>query len=109
MVCIEHYNSNEHKIFSKNLLKFTKLLNHSNISLINVLGSCLEYGVVNGEVKESYDCLPVTNYGRYKLYYLNELKKLKLIHKFKFNWMRIFICTVMLEIGIWSQFLKAKK
>lgn len=108
---LNDYNSNEHKIFSKNLLKFTKLLlNHSNISLINVLGSCLEYGVVNGEVKESYDCLPVTNYGRYKLYYLNELKKLKLTHKFKFNWMRIFyMYGDVRNRGIWSQFLKAKK
>ena len=107
---LNDYNSKEHLEFSKNLILFTKLLlNFSNISSINVLGSCLEYGIVNGKINESSRCHPVTNYGISKLKYLNELKKLKSKYKFKLNWMRIFyIYGDYRDRGIWSQFLKAK-
>ena len=108
---LNDYNSSEHKKFSQNLLKFSKLiLSYSNISLINVLGSCLEYGIVEGKINENYNPRPITNYGKYKLYYLTELMKLKSIYKFKFNWMRIFyMYGDVRNRGIWSQFLKAKK
>ena len=108
---LNDYNSKEHLKFSKNLTLFTKLLlNNSKISAINVLGSCLEYGVVNGKIKENYHCHPVTNYGISKLKYLNDLKKLKYKFNYKLNWMRIFyIYGDNRDRGIWSQFLKAKK
>ena len=107
---LNDYHSKEHLEFSKNLIIFTKLLlNFSKIYSINVLGSCLEYGIISGKVSEKSLCYPVTNYGISKLKYLNELKKLKLKHKFKLNWMRIFyIYGDNRDRGIWSQFLKAK-
>lgn len=107
---LNDYNSNEHIKFSKDLIFFTKLLlNYSNISSINTLGSCLEYGLVNGKISESNHCYPVTKYGVSKLKYLNQLKKFKLKFKFKLNWMRIFyIYGDDRDRGIWSQFLKAK-
>ena len=83
---LNNYNSIEHIKFSKKLIFFTKsLLNYSTISSINVLGTCLEYGIVNGKISESSSCNPITNYGISKLKYLNELKKLKYEFKYKFN------------------------
>ena len=107
---LNDYNSTLHIKFSKNLMNFSKLLlNYSNISSINVLGSCLEYGVVSGKIHENSSCLPVTNYGKSKLDYLNELKKLKSKFKFKLIWMRVFyIYGDVRDRGIWSQFLRAK-
>lgn len=107
---LNDYNSKLHIKFSKNLINFTKLLlNYSNISSINVLGSCLEYGIVSGKIHENSSCLPVTNYGKSKLDYLNELKKLKSKFKFKLIWMRVFyIYGDVRDRGIWSQFLRAK-
>ena len=107
---LNDYNSTLHIKFSKNLMNFTRLLlNYSNISSINVLGSCLEYGVVSGKIHENSSCLPVTNYGKSKLDYLNELKKLKSKFKFKLIWMRVFyIYGDVRDRGIWSQFLRAK-
>ncbi len=107
---LNDYNSREHIKFSKKLIFFTKsLLNYSTISSINVLGTCLEYGIVNGKISESSSCHPITNYGISKLKYLNELKKLKYEFKYKFNWMRVFyIYGDTRDRGIWSQFIKAK-
>ena len=107
---LNNYHSKEHIKFSKKLSLFTKLLlNYSNISSINVLGTCLEYGIVNGKIDERSSCHPVTNYGISKLKYLYELKKLKSKFKYKLNWMRVFyIYGDSRDRGIWSQFLKAK-
>ena len=107
---LNNYHSKEHIKFSKKLSLFTKLLlNYSNISSINVLGTCLEYGIVNGKIDERSSCHPVTNYGISKLKYLYELKKLKTKFKYKLNWMRVFyIYGDSRDRGIWSQFLKAK-
>ena len=107
---LNNYHSKEHIKFSKKLSLFTRLLlNYSNISSINVLGTCLEYGIVNGKIDERSSCHPVTNYGISKLKYLYELKKLKSKFKYKLNWMRVFyIYGDSRDWGIWSKFLKAK-
>ena len=73
------------------------------------MGSCLEYGIVKGKVSENNKCNPQTEYGKSKLYLLNQITKIKEKHNFKLNWMRIFyLYGDTRDRGIWSQFLKSK-
>lgn len=107
---LSDYNSKNHINFSKNLFRLISLISKNyNVQSINVLGSCLEYGIVNGKISENHKCNPTTEYGKSKLYLLNRLKRFQKIYKFKLNWMRIFyIYGDARDRGIWSQFIKAK-
>ena len=81
----------------------------SKIKSVNILGSCLEYGFIKGKVSENNKCYPQTEYGKSKLYLLNQIKKIKEKYNFKLNWMRIFyLYGDTRDRGIWSQFLKSK-
>ncbi len=107
---LNDYYSKNHKNFSKKLFKFISILmSISKIKSVNVLGSCLEYGIVKGKVSENNKCHPQTEYGKSKLYLLNQIKKIKEKYNFKLNWMRIFyLYGDTRDRGIWSQFLKSK-
>lgn len=109
-VDLTNYNSDKHRYFSNNLLNFLKfLLSKVDIKTINAIGSCLEYGLVHGEISEDKKCLPVTKYGKQKLFVLNKILKLKNKYNFQFNWMRIFyMYGDKRNRGIWSQFLISK-
>jgi len=108
---LNNYQSPKHEFFYKDLNKFTKkILIHAKVHEINIVGSCQEYGLANGELSENAKCFPTTNYAKYKLKYLNQVKKLKFKHNFRFNWLRLFyIYGDNRDRGIWSNFMKAKK
>ena len=107
---LHSYQSIEHKKFSRYISKFVKFfLEKHFVESINVLGSCLEYGVVNGKINENHPCHPSTRYGKSKILFLNNLLNLKNKYHFKLNWMRVFyLYGDTRNRGIWSQFIKAK-
>ena len=74
----------EHLNFYKSLVKVNPYIS------IYTVGTCLEYGSREGQLKESYKSKPVTNYaiGKDKLRKKTEL--LKKNSNFNFTWMRIF-------------------
>jgi len=55
-----------------------------------VLGTCYEYGKINGKLSENVKEEPNTNYGKSKLMLLKSILKLKKNKKFKFTWLRPF-------------------
>ena len=53
-------------------------------------GSQAEYGKTIGKVDESYECKPITEYGKYKYKAYLELNKIAQINNICFIWTRIF-------------------
>jgi len=107
---LDDYQSKDHSKFCNNLIYFSKsILQYANIDEIVVLGSCLEYGILNGEITEDHKCYPTTLYGKNKIRFYKHLIKLKTKFKFRLNWPRIFyLYGDHRDRGIWSQFMKSK-
>jgi nucleoside-diphosphate-sugar epimerase len=68
-----------------------------NLNLINnglknliILGTCYEYGKINGRISENVKEKPNTAYGMAKLFLLRAILKLKKKKKFKLTWFRPF-------------------
>lgn len=55
-----------------------------------ILGTCYEYGKINGEISEDTLAKPNTAYGKAKLMLLKSILKLKKDKEFKFTWFRPF-------------------
>ena len=55
-----------------------------------ILGTCYEYGKINGKISESSICKPNTPYGKAKLKLLKSIIKTKNHYDFKFTWLRPF-------------------
>ncbi len=87
---IPNYTTNKHlktfnfqKQFNYNLIK------HGLKNLI-ILGTCYEYGKINGKISENTICKPNTPYGKAKLKLLESITKAKSHYDFKFTWLRPF-------------------
>lgn len=61
-----------------------------NVSCFIGCGSQAEYGICSGRVDETYQCKPVTEYGKAKYRACNELKKMAEAWGIRFIWTRIF-------------------
>jgi dTDP-6-deoxy-L-talose 4-dehydrogenase (NAD+) len=69
---------------------FLKSLVLGGVKKIIVVGTCLEYGIQNGELPEDYECKPITAYGMSKDYLRKMLEMLKKEYDFTLVWLRIF-------------------
>ena len=69
---------------------FLLKLIQAGIKNIFVLGTCFEYGKIEGLIDENMNPCPVTNYGKAKLKLYNRLIKLQLLYDFKLTWGRLF-------------------
>jgi dTDP-6-deoxy-L-talose 4-dehydrogenase (NAD+) len=81
------------KHLEDNLLQhynFLKSLVLGGAKKIIVVGTCLEYGLQNGELSEDTDCKPITAYGMSKDYLRKMLELLKKEHDFSLVWLRVF-------------------
>jgi len=76
-------------LFLDNYL-FLKTLIKSGINNVNVIGTCLEYGLVNGELDESLSTAPTTSYGFSKDILRRTLELLQLEVNFDLKWLRLF-------------------
>ena len=70
--------------------KFNHNLIENGLKNLIVLGTCYEYGKVNGRVSEKLNCKPLIPYGLAKLKLLNSILDLKKKYNFKFAWLRPF-------------------
>jgi len=79
--------------FEKELPKqysFLKNMVVSGTKSIFVTGTCLEYGLLSGELHEDMPCEPTTVYGLAKDSLRQQLSYLKKEYEFKLTWARIF-------------------
>lgn len=88
---IEDVNSEVHlsKIFPMHL-RFLKYAINKGIKNIFVLGSCYEYGMCEGSIREDHLIDPITSYGKSKNMLRLELEKLSLKQPFNLVWGRLF-------------------
>lgn len=70
--------------------RFIKQMVEAGSKSVVVAGSCLEYGLVDGEVTEKDLTNPITAYGLAKDTLRKYLQLLKETTPFNFNWMRLF-------------------
>ncbi len=85
-----YFHKNHSKEYPKSHFEFIKKLQKNNLKNILITGTCLEYGIKSGSIKEDDICKPNTEYGKGKLKLLLKLKKLKKKENFKLNWLRLF-------------------
>lgn len=69
---------------------FLKKMIQAGVNNINIIGTCLEYGMREGCLKESFLPEPVTSYGRGKDKLRRELEELLESHPFLLKWIRLF-------------------
>ena len=88
---LSNYYAPEH--FEKELSShyhFIKQLVYSGVQSICVVGTCFEYGKLNGELSESMVTQPHTPYGYAKSALRQQLEFLQLQYSFNLTWMRLF-------------------
>lgn len=77
------FNLKAHKDFISKIVRV-------GVQNIFVLGSCYEYGFQQGELSESTDLIPITNYGKAKKLLLQYLEELSNSKQCNFIWGRLF-------------------
>lgn len=88
---LPHFKNEEHiDIFFKNHLDFLSTLIDQGLPKLSVTGTCLEYGMREGELKEEMPSEPTLAYpiGKNKLRIALELKKTTI--PFELDWVRLF-------------------
>lgn len=86
-------NYNELFHFERNLFKnyqFIKNMVESGLKDLNVIGTCLEYGMKNGSLSEETPTAPITPYALAKDTLRKFIEKLKSKIDFNFKWIRLF-------------------
>ncbi len=84
-------NDEDHvKIFPKQHLDFLQRFVDYEVPKFTVVGSALEYGKVEGSVKEDAECKPLTKYGEGKLKLYKEFSKRCAAEKKSLRWARVF-------------------
>jgi dTDP-6-deoxy-L-talose 4-dehydrogenase (NAD+) len=79
----------EIKYYKDNLLFLTNLI-ENGIHKITVTGTCLEYGLLEGELKESMAVKPVLPYAKGKNKLREALELLRQKQAFELDWIRLF-------------------
>ena len=78
----------EENLFSE--IRFIRNFFNSNIKKIVVIGTCLEYGLVNGRISEDDPTFPVTPYGIAKDTLRRYIEVTSSRNQKKWNWIRLF-------------------
>jgi len=71
-------------------IKFLENLIKNGIKKTAILGTCFEYGKINGEVNETLPVNPITNYAIAKNFLRSHIADLNKEHDFILQWLRIF-------------------
>lgn len=71
-------------------LLFLSNLIASGIKNINIAGTCMEYGLREGQLNEEMSCAPTTPYAIAKIKLYQELIKLQNTYELKLKWLRLF-------------------
>ena len=71
-------------------IRFLKHLVNSGLKRLIVSGTCFEYGMQTGELREEASIMPTTKYGQAKARLHEALEQLKMDHPFELIWLRLF-------------------
>lgn len=71
-------------------LHFLRNLISNGLKDITVIGTCLEYGLMEGQLSEDIEVNPVTTYGMAKHQLRLELESIRKEHDFFLKWVRLF-------------------
>ncbi|MBY9007041.1 MAG: NAD(P)-dependent oxidoreductase [Candidatus Lokiarchaeota archaeon] len=88
---LPNYNKLYH--FEKNLITnyfFIKNLIENGLKDISVIGTCLEYGLIEGCLSEDLSTNPITIYGLAKDTLRKSIEQLNKIYNFDLKWIRLF-------------------
>ncbi|MBN1213832.1 MAG: NAD(P)-dependent oxidoreductase, partial [Candidatus Lokiarchaeota archaeon] len=88
---LPNYNKLYH--IEKNLITnyfFIKNMIQNGLKGISVIGTCLEYGLIEGCLSEDLSTNPITNYGIAKDTLRKAIEQLNKIYNFTFKWIRLF-------------------
>ena len=70
--------------------KFLKKIIENGCKNLIISGTCYEYGLINGKIKESTKTKPISSYGKGKDSLRKYIFQLQKKYKFKLTWLRIF-------------------
>lgn len=85
------YKTADHiNIYPEQHFRFLESLINLGVKKLIVAGTCLEYGMIEGELNENLEPKPVTAYGIGKLELLNKLLEFQKINYFELTWVRLF-------------------
>jgi nucleoside-diphosphate-sugar epimerase len=87
---IPKYQLKKHFKTSEAQKKLNYNLINNGLKNIIVLGTCYEYGIVNGPVSEKHKPRPIIPYAIAKLKLFKNILKLKKTKRFNFSWLRPF-------------------
>jgi dTDP-6-deoxy-L-talose 4-dehydrogenase (NAD+) len=73
-----------------NSVHFIDSMINGGLRNIAVTGTCFEYGLKEGCVKENDECKPVTEYAQAKLKVLQYIQDLNISKNFVYKWIRLF-------------------
>jgi len=71
-------------------IRFLKHLVNSGLKRLIVSGTCFEYGMQTGELREEASIMPTTKYGQAKARLHEALIQLEQEHQFELVWLRLF-------------------
>ena len=87
---LSNFKAEEHeKEYPDVHFQFLTTLLDLGVKRMTITGTCLEYGLQEGELDETMTCSPVTAYGKGKLILLNQLSAIT-THEISFDWVRLF-------------------
>ena len=87
---IPNYKTKKHFTTYKIQKRFISNLIKNGLKNFIGIGTCYEYGKINGKVKENYKAKPITPYAQAKLNLLKSIQVLKKNYSFKYTWLRPF-------------------
>jgi dTDP-6-deoxy-L-talose 4-dehydrogenase (NAD+) len=88
---LDNYQSEHHvKTYPNQHLRWLKQCIDQGVQKVQVIGTCFEYGLQQGCLKESLASLPVTAYGEGKNQLRLELERLQLKTHYSLQWARLF-------------------
>jgi nucleoside-diphosphate-sugar epimerase len=87
---LNDFRSDIHFEIARIHLKFFEAIANSNVKDVIALGTCLEYGKIEGEMTEEMPCEPMVAYGKAKLQLFKEAQALFIKNKKPLKWARIF-------------------
>ena len=109
---LDDYNSDEHsgKILKNHYLFLSCMIEQGLNTLVNT-GTCFEYGMVSGEIKEDVPTNPSNPYATAKDTLRIKLEHLRSKKSFNLNWLRLFYMygEGQDQRTLFSQFIKACK
>ena len=88
---LSNYNSINHtNVIAPLHEKFLKNMIKNGLKNLFCMGTCFEYGKVNGALEETFESFPNNNYAKSKLNLYKSILKIKKKNKFNLVWGRLF-------------------